>query len=224
MMVCIVSNNNADRYGAIKKKCCIDRPVPTQVIMHRTITPKGGNVRGLLSIATKIAIQMNCKLGGTPWSTQIPLSGLMAIGFDVSVDCKDKRRSYGALVASMDMRESAQFFSAVASHSSGEELSTQLTINVAKALKAYQELHNALPQRICIYRSGVGDGHLKYVVEHEVKMLAEKLDEIYESAGAGKCKMSFIVVSTRIDARFFVNGNNPSPGTVIDDVVTLPER
>lgn len=67
MIVCISPNNNADRYGTIKKKCCIDRPIPTQVIVQRTITPKGGNMRSLMSIATKIAIQMNCKLGGAPW-------------------------------------------------------------------------------------------------------------------------------------------------------------
>lgn len=151
------------------------------------------------------------------------MSGFMAIGFDVSVDCKDKRRSYGALVASMDMSKSGQYFSAVSLHSNGEELSTQLTLNVAKAIKAYQNLHDALPQRICIYRSGVGDGHLKYVVEHELNMLVAKLKEIYDSIEA-ECRMSFIIVSTRIDARFFANGNNPAPGTVIDDVVTLPER
>lgn len=149
----------------------------------------------------------------------------MAIGIDVSVDCKDKRRSFGVLVASMDMKLATQYFSAVSSHSSGEELSVQLTLNVAKALKAYQELHGALPQRICIYRSGVGDGQLKYVVEHEVQTLAEKLKEIYASTGTdAKCRMTFIVVNTRINARFFVNGNNPVPGTIVDNVVTLPER
>lgn len=155
----------------------------------------------------------------------MPVKGLMAVGIDVSVDYRDRRRSYGALVASMDINRSAQYFSAVSSHSNGEELSTQLTLSVAKALKAYQNLHEALPERICIYRSGVGEGHLKYVVEHELNMLVEKLKEMYDSIGAEeKCRMSFIIVSTRIDARFFVNGNNPAPGTVVDDVVTLPER
>lgn len=67
MIVCVVSNNNADRYGCIKKKCCVDRDIPTQVLIHRTITPKDGNVRSLMSIATKVAIQINCKLGGAPW-------------------------------------------------------------------------------------------------------------------------------------------------------------
>lgn len=224
MIVCIVSNNNADRYGTIKKKCCVERAIPNQVIVQRTITPKGN--RSLLSIATKIAIQLNCKLGGTPWMTAVPVPGLMTIGIDVSVDSRDKHRSYGALVASLNTKESAEYFSAVSVHSSGEELSAQLTLNMAKALRAYKDIHHALPQRICIYRGGVGDGHLNYVVEHEVKILTSKLKEIYDAADDPqiKCRMSFIVVSTRINARFFANGKNPGPGTVIDDVVTLPER
>lgn len=67
MIVCVVSNNNADRYSSIKKKCCVDRAIPTQVLIHKTITPKDGNVRSLMSVATKVAIQINCKLGGAPW-------------------------------------------------------------------------------------------------------------------------------------------------------------
>lgn len=41
MIMCIVPNNSADRYSAIKKKCCVDRGVPTQVIVARNLTAKG---------------------------------------------------------------------------------------------------------------------------------------------------------------------------------------
>lgn len=41
MIMCIVPNNSADRYSAIKKKCCVDRGVPTQVIVSRNLTSKG---------------------------------------------------------------------------------------------------------------------------------------------------------------------------------------
>lgn len=75
LIMCVVTNNNADRYSNIKKKCCVQHPVPTQVICQRTITPKGGNMRGLMSIATKVAIQMNCKLGGLAWMIDMPIKG-----------------------------------------------------------------------------------------------------------------------------------------------------
>lgn len=83
MVMCVVSNQRADRYSAIKKRCCVDRAVPTQVILTKTITPKdrGGNIR---SVAMKVAIQLNCKLGGAPWMVGMPISGLMTLGFDVS--------------------------------------------------------------------------------------------------------------------------------------------
>lgn len=55
--------------------------------------------------------------------------------------------------------------------------------------------------------------------------IKKKLAEIY--AGA-EYKLAFIIVSKRINTRIFLDrgrtGENPRPGTVIDDVVTLPER
>lgn len=224
----------------------------TQTIVQRTITPKGGNVSGLLSIATKVAIQMNCKLGGAPWNVNIPLRGTFAdllilssvhlikkilfcililftadvliIGIDISTDSRDKRRVYSVLVGMMDMKE-PKYISAVSQQSSSDEVSNQLPMNVIKILRAYQEVHKALPTRVCIYRSGVGDGQIQYIVENEVKLVAEALDSIYAQAELGpKCRMCYILVNTRINSRFFAKGKNPAPGTVIDDVVTLPER
>lgn len=34
LIMCVVSNNKADRYAAIKKKCSIEKAVPTQVILN----------------------------------------------------------------------------------------------------------------------------------------------------------------------------------------------
>lgn len=69
LIMCVVSNNQADRYSTIKKRCYIDNGVASQVIVHKTITPKDKSrgISALLSVATKVAIQMNVKLGGLPW-------------------------------------------------------------------------------------------------------------------------------------------------------------
>ena len=37
----------------------------------------------------------------------------------------------------------------------------------------YHEINNALPQRIVIYRDGVGDGQLAAVVEHELPQILD---------------------------------------------------
>ncbi|XP_037033212.1 protein aubergine-like isoform X2 [Bradysia coprophila] len=163
------------------------------------------------------------KLGGAPWMVEIPKAGLMVVGYDVCHDAKDKSKSYGAIVATMDMKVSQNYFSAVTAHTNGEELSNQLLLNMVKALNCFKGQHNALPDRIVFYRDGVGEGQTNYVLEHEVKNMLERLNDIYANAGA-QLKFHFVVVSKRINTRFFRGAVNPNPGTVVDDVVTLPER
>ena len=39
-----------------------------------------GTPKCLMSVATKVALQMNFKLGGEPWAVKIPLKNTMVIG------------------------------------------------------------------------------------------------------------------------------------------------
>ncbi|XP_023290765.1 piwi-like protein Siwi isoform X2 [Orussus abietinus] len=216
LIFCVVSNNRLDRYSAIKKKCCVDRPVPTQVFLTKTFSNKNP-----MSIVTKVAVQINCKIGGAPWTVEVPLSGLMVVGFDVCHDTSSKQRDFGAMVASLD-KSFCRYFSAVSAHSTGEELSNDLSVNLCKALHVYREYNNALPQRIVIYRDGVGEGQIPYVFEHEVEQLKQKLAGVY---GTAPVRMAFILVTKKINTRLFkMPGDNPDPGTVVDDVVTNPVK
>lgn len=213
------------RYSCIKKRTCVDRPVPSQVVTLRVISPRPEKSAGLMSIATKVVIQMNAKLMGQPWMIQLPLSGLMTVGFDVCHSSHNKNKSYGALVATMNMKESTRYYSSVIEHMKGQELCPQMSLNMTCALKAYREHHGTLPERIVFYRDGVGDGQLYQLVNSEVKYVKEQLDNIYKTAGKAEgCRLAFIVVTKRINTRYFVNKRNPDPGTVVDDVITLPER
>ncbi|KAL9704330.1 hypothetical protein quinque_007848 [Culex quinquefasciatus] len=169
LIMCVVTDDKADRYAAIKKKCCVNRAILTQVIKSRTITPRHGNM--MLSVATKVAIQLNSKLGGIPWVVKVLMESVMCVGFDVCRDTKDKNKCYGALVAAMNHgkhRQHSEFYSTVNQHSYGADLSDSLGLNIVKALRSFQgAFENNLPERIIIYRDGVGDGELKYVHEHE---------------------------------------------------------
>ncbi|RVE43652.1 hypothetical protein evm_011692 [Chilo suppressalis] len=82
-----------------------------------------------------------------------------------------------------------------------------------------------LPNPILVYRDGVGDGQIPFVRDYEVAEIKKALNELYQGQ---EYKFAFIIVSKRINTRIFVETNrggaNPRPGTVIDDVVTLPER
>ncbi|KAF5291921.1 hypothetical protein FQA39_LY14153 [Lamprigera yunnana] len=214
LIMCVASNNKADRYAAIKKKCCVDKAVPTQVILAKNLDSKG-----VMSIATKVAIQLNCKLGGAPWSIPVPVKNTMIVGFDVCHDTSHKEKSYGALVATLN-NNCCSYFSTVTAHQSGEEMSNDFGLGVVKACRKWESYNKELPSKIVIYRDGVGDGQLNYVYEHEVKNILGKLSELYK----GEVKLCFIVVSKRINTRIFHGNSNPPPGTVIDDVITLPER
>ncbi|XP_044315488.1 protein piwi isoform X1 [Drosophila rhopaloa] len=219
LILCLVPNNNVERYSSIKKRGYVDRAVPTQVV-----TIKTAKNRGLMSIATKIAIQLNCKLGYTPWMIELPLSGLMTIGFDIAKSTRDRKRAYGALVASMDLQQNSTYFSTVSECSAFDVLSNTLWPMIAKALRQYSREHKKLPTRIVFYRDGVSSGSLKQLFEYEVKDIVEKLDAEYKRASSEPPQLAYIVVTKSMNARFFANGQNPPPGTVVDDVVTLPER
>jgi aubergine-like protein len=165
IVVCCVPNNRGDRYGAIKKKLCVDRAVPSQVL-----TEKAMNAKGLRSVAAKVAIQINCKIGGAPWAVDIPLKNVMIVGFDASHDTMHKGLLYGAMVATINNTLS-RYFSTVSAHKSGEELSNQISLNLFKALETYAKFNKQLPNRIIIYRDGVGDGQIPYVHKHEIGLI-----------------------------------------------------
>lgn len=125
----------------------------------------------------------------------------------------------GAMVASMD-KYCTRYFSTVSAHSNGQELSDHFAANVVKALRKYEEQNGVRPSRIMIYRDGVGEGDIQYVMEHEVAAIRKALNEAYGKPDL--VKFAFILVNKRINARFFYNKNNPPPGTIVDDVITNP--
>jgi hypothetical protein len=68
MLFVILPNNKLELYSSVKKRLSVDVGVPSQCFLAKNVTSKG-----LMSIATKVVIQMNAKLGGEPWSIQLPL-------------------------------------------------------------------------------------------------------------------------------------------------------
>lgn len=179
-----------------------------------------------MSIATKVAIQLNCKLGGTPWLVVIPMKGIMTVGVDISKDSKERGVAWGAVVASMDLKSPTgeTFFSCVSRYSNYENFSTQLTVDIMKALKAYRDQHQAYPEKIVVYRDGVGDGQIGYVFNTELTAMREQLEQMYTENNLS-LKLLFVVVSKKINTRIFgCDERNPPSGTVVDSVITLPER
>ncbi len=74
MIVCIVPNNAKDLYDAIKKECCFTNAIPSQVVTSNIINLN--NTSRTTSVISKVAIQMNVKLGGEVWGVSIPVAFL----------------------------------------------------------------------------------------------------------------------------------------------------
>ncbi|CAG0881821.1 unnamed protein product [Cyprideis torosa] len=219
-LVCMIfPNNKAERYNSLKKLLCCDLPIPSQVILSKTLQKGKSN----LAVCTKVAGQINCKLGGALWRVQIPVKGLMICGYDAYHDSKLKGQSVGAVIASLDSG-CTQYFSTAYHHGTRQEISNKLGMAIEKCLDAYHALNGAYPEKIIFYRDGVGEGQIDQVKDVEVAMLIQR---IHEKTGLPP-RLAFIVVSKRINTRIFeMDGRgqymNPRPGTVVDNVITCPE-
>lgn len=151
------------------------------------------------------------------------MGGVMTIGFDVSKDSKNKGTSFGCMVATMDLKERCDFYATVTSYTNTETLAKEFTIGVLKAIEAWKEKYVTLPKKIIIYRGGVGDGDLPYLRDTEVKQIDDRLNDLYRENDA-ELNLAFIVVSKKVNTRIFEGENNPKPGTVVDNIITLNER
>lgn len=214
-MVVIVFNMISDsRYSRVKRLCCIECPVPSQVIVLKTIN-KPDNV--LKTVAQKIILQMNVKLGGELWRLSIPIKKCMIVGIDVYHKTDKKYNSITGFVSSLN-HDQTRWYSKVCFQMVGQELTDTLKIAFMQSLKKYQEVNNFLPDRIFIYRDGVSEGQLATLTEHEVTQLRSCFANDY-------CpQLAVIVVQKRISTRIFSkkyrDPENPTPGAILDHSIT----
>ncbi|NWI70441.1 PIWL2 protein, partial [Todus mexicanus] len=95
LLLCLISGGREDLYSAIKKLCCVQSPVPSQVSqgLGGTAAAALGSSPGVYSppsqvinvqtlagqpskmkaVVQKVLLQINCKLGGELWGVDIPL-------------------------------------------------------------------------------------------------------------------------------------------------------
>ena len=94
---------------------------------------------------------MACKLGGEPWAVDIPLKKTMVVGYDTYHDTVDKKKSVGALVATLN-DNFTRFTSSCDLHESGQELTSNIRPAMLKALRKYKEVNGYPPEKIFMFR------------------------------------------------------------------------
>ncbi|CAF3532884.1 unnamed protein product [Rotaria socialis] len=222
LICCILTNNRKDRYDAIKKVLCVDCPVPSQMLLSKTLQKQGQ----LMSVATKVGIQINAKLGGEIWAVQIPSKTLMVIGIDIYRDSQSRSSQMIGFVASINPT-CTRYYSHVIEQRSNKDMIIGLKSCMQNALQKYHEVNGSLPAKIIVYRDGVSDFQIIDVIENELPALNEicmKAQEGYDP------KLGMVIVKKRGSARFFARDPrnnhqliNPPPGTIIDHTVTNQE-
>uniref|UniRef100_A0A8C5BEE2 Piwi like RNA-mediated silencing 1 n=1 Tax=Gadus morhua TaxID=8049 RepID=A0A8C5BEE2_GADMO len=214
-VVVVLPSNRKDKYDSVKKYLCVDCPTPSQCVVGRTLSRPAA----LMTVATKIALQMACKMGGELWSVEIPLKQLMIVG----IDCYHDIVAVTGCTCNMLLLVS-RWFSRCVLQDKGQEIMDGLKMAIVGALKEYLKFNGVLPSRIIVYRDGVGDGMLQSVVSYEVPQIIESIRSIGQDYMP---KLTVVVVKKRVSSRFFahIDGKvaNPPPGTVIDTDVTRPE-
>ncbi|KAF3823779.1 hypothetical protein GH733_007247 [Mirounga leonina] len=187
-------------------------------VLTRTLNKQGM----MMSIATKIAMQMACKLGGELWAVEIPLKSLMVVGIDVCKDEFSKGMVVVGFVASINPGIT-RWFSRCILQRTTTDVADCLKVFMTGALSRWYDHNHALPARVVVYRDGVGDGQLQTLAEYEVPQL---LSSVTQASSHASVKLSVIVVRKKCAPRFFTEVSrsvqNPPLGTVVDSEATRP--
>lgn len=187
------SSMREDRYNAIKKICCCDLAVPSQVVRMATACDQ----KKARSVAQKVALQMQCKIGGAPWIVNIPFKTAMFVGVDVYHDPNRQGKSCIAVVASVNALCS-KWFSKVAFQSTSEEVAHTLQSSLLSAMNKFKENTGKGPDRIFLFRDGVGDGQIPVVASYEVPQLVTAVTGFDDGPTA---KITCVIVQKRVDTR-----------------------
>jgi aubergine-like protein len=219
----VLPSDSKPLYDTVKQILCLDKAIPSQCVIRKTIA----NPKGLQSRATKISVQIASKMGGSPWTlSKFTFNGpTMVVGLDVYHSGEIVRKTKASVVgftASMNSHMAA-YYSRVVIQNPGQEIVEALGPCLESALQQFHKINKVYPKHIIFYRDGVGEGQVADVIDKEVKGCLKCLKTLGIDA-----KLCFLVVLKRIHTRLFAHiGDsllaNPPPGTVVDTDITGPD-
>jgi aubergine-like protein len=213
--------NNDQIYGQIKKHSICENGYISQVVKASTIFKK----KSLLSICSKILLQINAKLGGMSYvlSLKDPLiqkMNLMVIG---ATSSHVKGHGTGVAMVATINESFTKFYNEkqIIKEQNNKEVLEYKVIGefIESAFSAYKkENNNKVPKGIIIYRQGVSLQQ-KELLDTEVSLI----DDCCKTKGL---KYYYILVNTKTNYKFFEkekktkNYMNPESGLLVMDSVT----
>ena len=206
--------NNENLYPTLKKYSLCKNGFISQIIKSNTI-----NKSGLMSICSKILLQINSKLGGISYNIKFDKEiidrKLIAIGVDSS-HIKGKRTGVG-MVATID-NNFCDFYNKeeIIEEKNKKQLQFSVSTFIGEAIAAYRNKNKVDPKGIIIYRQGVS--------LQQKEFLKDEIKEIDFTCKSKNVKYYYILVNTKSNYKIFHIENdeyyNPYSGLLVLDGIT----
>lgn len=217
IVVTVLAPQNKHIYNTIKSKLTKERPLPSQNVLVSTIR------KNILSIFSKIALQMAAKVGCELWHSVVPRSvppNTMIIGIDICRSLGRGDENVVGLCATLNSTFT-KYWSQVTFQRNNQEMSTLLTPVLLNILRQYYKQNNkSKPSYIVLYRDGVKASQYHNVIQVEI---AKVLDTLKTFDSAWNPKVTIVVVNKHVKARFFTKQKgaiqNLPPGVVVETAV-----
>jgi len=173
--------------------------------------------KNLRSVCTKIVQQIVSKKGGDPWVLDMEVirdKPTMIVGIDICNEgAGSQRHSTVGFVATLNDLGTRYFSTTLFVDNTQQMLN--LTPSVLKAIEAFRAKNKINPERVIVYRDGVGQSQMGPVIDNEVGCF----NKAFEKVGV-KPELVFVIVQKKTTSRFKDGRSNPPPGTMINkDIV-----
>ena len=200
-------------YNELKKHSLCNNGYVSQIVKTKALKSKG-----ILSICSKILLQINAKLGGVSYKTVIDKNikerKLMVVG----VDSSHFRKHTGIAMVSTIDDSFADFYNKeqIIQEDKIEQIQFCISSFLEEAIPVYEKKNGEKPKNIIIYRQGVS--------ANIIDALKVEIKQIEQVCKNNSILFYYILVNTKSTFKFFeISQNqfcNPSAGLLVTDEVT----
>ena len=215
--VIFLLGKNVKIYNALKKHSLCTNGYVSQIVKAKSLKSKG-----MMSVCSKILLQINSKLGGVSYKTIIdkPIKErkIMVVGVDSSHFGK---RTGIAMVSSID-DSFADFYNKeqIIEESKVEQIQFCVSSFLEESIPQYEEKNHEKPKNIIIYRQGVSDN-----IKNALKIEIQQIEQVCKNHNI---LFYYILVNTKTTFKFFEksenNYYNPSAGLLVTDGVVSRDK
>lgn len=205
-------------YDGLKQMFLEMSTVGSQVVLTRTIAEMKSNKQRLDSICVKVLIQMNSKIGGTPWTVSNMLDcpmPTMIIGVE---DLRQKSKGFLGIVSTINKRDlAAPYYSQIFPSYPIPEFETFVKQGILRAIRRfYDENNRTVPELVIIYSSS--QERQSKTTLGQINNAAQQGAAEVESETGVRFRLVLIVVKRRTNSRFYNDRGsheNLQAGTVV---------